>query len=54
MFEAGIDTGIFKSHSTRAAACSKFKNDSVPVEELQKQLDGQMANASRNFMIKLS
>ena len=34
MFEAGIDTEIFKSHSTRAAACSKLKNNSVPIEEI--------------------
>ena len=34
MFEAGIDTNVFKSPSTRAAACSKLRKDSVPVEEI--------------------
>lgn len=34
MFEAGIDTEIFKSHSTRAAAASAEKRDNVPLEHI--------------------
>ena len=34
---AGINTDIFKAHSTRAAATSKAKQADVPVEEIMKQ-----------------
>ena len=32
LFEAGIDTTIFKAHSTRSASCSAAKRDNVPLD----------------------
>ena len=52
MYEAGIDTNVFKSHSTRAAACSKLKNDSVPVEEILKTAGWSNDNCFRKFYDK--
>ena len=34
MFDAGIDTSIFKRHSTRSAATSAAKLASVPLDEI--------------------
>jgi len=34
MFEAGIDTQMFKAHSTRAAATSAARNKCVPMKEI--------------------
>ena len=34
--EAGIDTAIFKAHSTRAASCSRAKKDCVPIDDILK------------------
>ena len=34
MFDAGIDTSIFKPHSTRSAATSAAKLASVPLDEI--------------------
>ena len=34
MAEAGVDVNTFKPHSTRAAAASKAKNASVPIQEI--------------------
>ena len=34
MTSAGVDTTIFKPHSTRAAATSKAKTASVPIQEI--------------------
>ena len=31
---AGIDTSVFKAHSTRAASSSKASNQGVPLEEI--------------------
>ena len=36
MFESGIDTNIFKAHSTRAAASSAAKGSSMPIEAIMK------------------
>ena len=36
MTSAGVDTTIFKPHSTRAAATSKAKTASVPIQEIVK------------------
>lgn len=36
MTSAGVDTTIFKPHSTRAAATSKAKTASVPIQEILK------------------
>ena len=36
MFEAGIDTSLFKAHSTRAAASSAAKRDNYPIEHILK------------------
>ena len=32
--KAGIDVEIFKAHSTRAASCSRAKNDGIPIENI--------------------
>ena len=34
MFDAGVDTSIFKPHSTRSAATSAAKLASVPLDEI--------------------
>jgi hypothetical protein len=34
MTNAGVDTQIFKPHSTRAAATSKAKTASVPIQDI--------------------
>ena len=34
LYEAGIDVGTFKAHSTRAASCSRAKKDGVPIEDI--------------------
>ena len=34
LYEAGIDVGTFKAHSTRAASCSRAKKDGVPIENI--------------------
>ena len=36
MTSAGVDTTIFTPHSTRAAATSKAKTASVPIQEILK------------------
>ena len=36
MTSAGVDTTILKPHSTRAAATSKAKTASVPIQEILK------------------
>ena len=36
LHNAGIDTTIFKSHSIRAASCSKASSRSVPVDSIMK------------------
>ena len=36
MTSAGVDTTIFKPHSTRAAATSRAKTASVPIQEILK------------------
>ena len=53
MFEAGIDTEIFKSHSTRAAACSKLKNNSVPIEEIIETAGWANAKCFKKFYDKV-
>ena len=37
MTEAGIDTNIFKSHSTRGASASHMIDSGVPLAEVLKQ-----------------
>ena len=34
--EAGIDITVFQAHSTRAASCSKAKNDNVSTDDILK------------------
>ena len=34
--EAGIDTSVFKAHSTRAASCSNAKANNVPIDQILK------------------
>ena len=53
MFEAGIDTEIFKSHSTRAAVCSKLKNNSVPIEEIIETAGWANAKCFKKFYDKV-
>ena len=36
MFEAGIDTSIFKAHSTRSASTSAVKKDNIPIDHILK------------------
>ena len=36
MTSAGVDTTIFKPHSTRTAATSRAKSASVPIQEILK------------------
>jgi len=36
MLEAGIDTAVFKAHSTRSAAASADKRDNVPIDSILK------------------
>ena len=43
IFEAVINTGMFKSHSTRAASASAAKRDNIPVDHTLK-LTGNWTN----------
>ena len=53
MSESGIDTDIFKSHSTRAASCSKLKNNSFPVEEIIETAGWTNAKCFKKFYDKV-
>lgn len=49
---AGIDTNIFKAHSTRAAAVTAAKNNNVPVEEIMKTAGWSRAGTFAKFYNK--
>ena len=53
LHEAGIDTSMFKPHSTRAASCSKANAKSVPVESIMKAAGWSSENTFRRFYDKL-
>ena len=49
---AGIDTDIFKAHSTRSAATSKAKEADVPIEEIMKQAGWSQVSTFATFYDK--
>ena len=53
MFEAGIDTEIFKSHSTRSAVCSKAKASYVPIENILETAGWSNARTFKKFYDKV-
>jgi hypothetical protein len=50
---AGIDTGIFKAHSTRSAATSKAYNSGVSVHDILKQARWSNTSTLQNFIVDL-
>ena len=53
MFEAGIDTDMFKAHSTRAASTSAAKNNDVPLEHILKTAGWSNSNTFKKFYDKV-
>ena len=49
---AGINTSMFKPHSTRAASCSKANAKSIPVESIMKAAGWSSENTFRRFYDK--
>ena len=49
---AGIDTSMFKPHSTRAASCSKANAKSVPIQSIMKAAGWSSENTFRRFYDK--
>ena len=52
LFESGIDTDLFKAHSTRAAASSAAKNSHIPINDIMKIAGWSNANTFRQFYDK--
>ena len=50
--EAGIDTNMFRPHSTRAASCSKVNAKSVPVMSIMQAAGWSSENTFRRFYNK--
>ena len=50
---SGIDTTVFRAHSTRAAATSAAKCANVSVSTIMNAADGQTLKPSVNFMTSL-
>lgn len=53
LLEAGIDTSMFKAHSTRAASSSAAKRDCVPIEEIMKSAGWSNSNTFHKFYDKI-
>ena len=46
---AGIDTGIFKAHSTRSASTTKARSNGVPLDEVVKMADWSGTSTFKRF-----
>ena len=53
MFEAGIDTNIFKPHSTRAASASAAVRDDVPIDEILQSAGWSNCRTFKTFYDKI-
>ena len=52
LFESGIDTDLFKAHSTRAAAASAARDSDIPINDILKIAGWAHASTFRQFYDK--
>lgn len=53
MTEAGIDTSLFKPHSTRAASSSAAKRDNIPIEDILRNAGWSNSKTFQKFYDKI-
>ena len=53
MYEAGIDTTVYRSHSTRSASTSAAKRDNIPIDEIMKLAGWSSTNTFEKFYNKI-